>query len=378
MTSLIDIVIPVHTPDRPIARAVSSVVRSSADTRAIVVCHNLPESDIAGALGDLATHPRVRLEGLVDGIPSPAGPLNRGMQTTTAEYIGFLGSDDEFEDGALACWSRELQGRPDLLIGRLSSETGGEIVAPAPRAGRSERLDPVRDLLNTRTAPVGVMIRRTLVQGAGCPGFTEGLRTGEDIALGLYLWNAAERIDASRCSAGYLIREDGTDRVTSQQLRADSVVPPIRHAVSVPALRRLSLRRRRAIAVKLMRFQMLTWYAPATLDASDLLEPDGLESAAAALRDLDTFAPGARGYLNAAENVCLDAVASGDPSRITAAALKYRSAPRLRRLLTRNPLRVCAPESPLGGLLRSRARARYRQPPQQHAQPDHGKPENAS
>src|SRR5690625_4325082 len=93
-TPRVDVIIAVHTPQRPILRAVSSVLdHTSADVRVTVVVHNTELAPIAVHLTRYAADHRLRLAHFVDGVPSPAGPMNHGLSLATAEFTALLGSD---------------------------------------------------------------------------------------------------------------------------------------------------------------------------------------------------------------------------------------------------------------------------------------------
>lgn len=339
----IDIVIPVHNTSRPIERAVSSVVAAQhSRTRAIVVCHNIEASRIAERLGGLAQHDRVTLIELADGIYSPAGPLNAGLAHAEAEYVGFLGSDDEIMPAALEAWAEELAERPTLLIGQIIVERSGRVMTPTPRPGRYKALDPVADLLNMRSAPVGVLIERAFLSDASCPGFREGYRTGEDIALGIYLWNYADRIAYSRRSDGYYGHEDEPDRVTGGTISLEDVVRPVREALELPVLRALPRRRRQAIGAKLMRHQLQYWR---TGLAQGVLDANALRLVSELVGQLMSFAPGVRGFFSRADVRAIDAVQRQDSAALEAALARADVTHYSRKLIPCNPLRALAPEA---------------------------------
>ena len=97
----VDLVIAVHTPTRPIARAVRSALSAGRSARVTVVCHNVDRADIAAVLDGLADDDRVRLIELRDGLFSPSGPFNAGLDAADATWVSIMGSDDELEPGAL-------------------------------------------------------------------------------------------------------------------------------------------------------------------------------------------------------------------------------------------------------------------------------------
>lgn len=339
----IDIVIPIHNPERPIARAVRSVLSSPENVSAIVVCHGISSAIVEAKLGPMAGDARVRFIEYADGIPSPAGPRNAGVEAAAAEFVGFLDSDDEYEPGALASWSAELSVGDDLLIGQLIWDSAGRIAAPAPRRNRFVDLDPVRDLLNYRTAPQGLLASRELLRAPSCPGYLSGFATGEDIALGLYLVNTARSIRYSREIAGYHLHEDAADRVTAAPLLEVDAFAPLRAALRVPALRGLPRRRRRAIAVKLLKHQVLGYLN--ALAAADGLARDHLVAAQAAVDELLGFGPGTLGYFSWGEARCIRAIFSEKPVHFTQCLERLQATSFYFRLIPRNPLRTFAPEA---------------------------------
>lgn len=341
----IDVVIPVHTAARPIRRAVSSVLAArSRAVRALVVCHDIDAAEIAANLQGV-DDPRLALIEHRDGVPSPAGPLNAGMRAAEADYVAFLGSDDELGPGALDAWTAELRGQ-QLHIGQLIADGGGRIFAPAPRAGRFENLDPVKDLLNYRTAPVGVLVSRALVASADSPGFVEGLRTGEDIALGAFLWNTARSITYSRCSEGYRIREDERDRVSTELPAFAVLAAPVDALLAEPWVAVMSRRARAALGAKLIRYQLIE--PCRQLARGGRLREADLREAVRVVTALAEFSPRAVGYLPGRDAVPARLLLAGD---IAAAERRLASAGPgsvWSRVVPGNPFRLFAPE----GLIR--------------------------
>src|SRR5699024_4536526 len=92
----IDVIIATHTPERPVQRAVHSVLAHTAcNVRVTVVVHNTDPAPIEHSLQDYLDEPRLRVVTLNDGIPSPSGPMNHGYSLATATYTSLIGSDDE-------------------------------------------------------------------------------------------------------------------------------------------------------------------------------------------------------------------------------------------------------------------------------------------
>lgn len=104
-TPEVDVIIPVHSEMRPVRRAAASVLEhTEAAVRVTVIAHNIEKDIIVRNLGDVAADRRVRVLNLDDGIRSPAGPMNAGLDHVTAPFFAVLGSDDEFAPGAIDAW----------------------------------------------------------------------------------------------------------------------------------------------------------------------------------------------------------------------------------------------------------------------------------
>jgi len=322
------------------------------EARVIVVSHNVSAATICGNLGSLANHPRVRVLEYFDGVASPAGPRNFGLIHTTADYIAFLDSDDELDSGAMSSWSEELQSEPDVLIGQMRSISAGQIAAPAPRVGRYMRLDPVSDLLNYRTAPVGVLARRGVLMRQDSPKFREGFLIGEDIALGLYLWNLSDSVNYSRSPAGYLIHESASDRVTGKDIDAEEVFAPILDAITFPQIAQLRRRRRTAIAVKLIRHQVLDRLRSFRQGGS--LDGDTLRVAANTTEQLLEFGHRVSGYLTTPEVNCVSSVIKRDLPGVCESFDLVERMSFLRAQIPDNPMMLFAPEANLVRGIRAR------------------------
>lgn len=210
---VVDIIIPVHTTQRPVARAVGSVLRTTTTpTRANVVCHNISAAEIATTLGDWADDPRVRLLEHADAVPSPAGPLNAGLAASTAEFTALLGSDDEYEPGAIDAWVAVARRHDShVVIPPLRTAPGGRTKSPPVRPFRTRALDGVRDRLAYRTVQLGLVSRERF----GHVRMTEGLRTGEDVIQGASIWYSDARISLAVRAPGYLIHQDDDEGRTS-------------------------------------------------------------------------------------------------------------------------------------------------------------------
>ena len=217
---LLDVVIAVHTPDRPVGRAVASLLAGGLAAEAgaprrlriNVVCHN---TDVEPIRQRVAPEHRglVRFLHYVDGIKSPAGPFNHGIAQATGTWVAIMGSDDSVEPGALAQWveAAERDGS-DVLIAPMAHAGGGGIHTPVVRRAHRGHLDPVADRLTYRTAPLG-LLNLALVRRLGLT-FPPRYATGEDQSFSARLWFSGAKISYGRGLPRYLVHADAAVRVT--------------------------------------------------------------------------------------------------------------------------------------------------------------------
>lgn len=335
--SVVDIVIAVHDPSRAIERAVDSVLRNDIDARAIVVAHNI---DPAVIRSRLSGRENVSVIACADGIASPSGPFNAGLDAATAEFIGVLGSDDELEAGALDAWvARARRDGADAVLARIRHASGARILTPPVRPGRRRRLDPVADRLAYRSAPLGILRRERFADLR----FPPGLRTGEDLAFTLVTWFTGGAISLADAVPAYLVHDDAVERVTT--VARPMTVDTASVDVLLDAAEEIGLteRARTSIGVKLLRQNLTSWVLlrPNTADW-DAADDDALHACARRITD---FAPHARPLLSQHDARVLDAALDGDGHRAATLAIG-RSRPSAATLLTtrlRDSLRRDAP-----------------------------------
>lgn len=341
---VVDVVIPVHTDRRPIARATASVLTTATiATRVSVVCHNVAPAQIAKALGTWAEDPRVRLLHLKDGTPSPAGPLNTGLDAATGEFTAILGSDDEYEAGAIDAWvAVARRDTADVVIPPLRTTPGATTRSPPTRPFRMRNLDGVRDRLAYRTVQLGLVSRRRF----GDIRMTAGLRTGEDVIQGASLWYSNARISLVRRSPGYLIHQDDDAGRTSTApkpaaeslLFLDAVLASAFTSTLTPA-------QRESFAIKLLRTHVMDILG-ATLRAG--APSADLAALTVAVRRILALAPTATGILSRREARIVTELHGVAPSERLAAdyavLTDYR---RPANLLPASPSRVLHREAPL-------------------------------
>lgn len=311
----VDVVIAVHDPARSIGRAVASALSSVAVVRVIVVCHGVAADAIRTAAA--TADPRVEFVEFTDGLRSPAGPFNHGLDLTTARYVSIMGSDDEFTPGAVDRWRRTAaRDSAQIVIAPLRHAQGARV--PTPPTWRSRGLRGARDRLAYRTAPLG-LIARERIDGLR---MTPGLATGEDLAFSARLWFGAPGVSRHTGAGEYLIH-DGDDRVTftrrplDEELRAVELLIRDRWALGLPVADRV------ALAVKLWRISLFgaVHYRGGSWD-------DGDRSWMAILvRDLRAYAPQALDRLSHADRALIAGLA--DPA-IANAEIDARSRRRRR------------------------------------------------
>ncbi len=346
-------------------RAGAGDPRSGARVRVTVVAHNLEASVVdaaldAGGLAEARRDGRVRVIELADGVPSPAGPFTLGLDRAEAMYVSIMGSDDRLEPGALAAWWRIAEARGSAaVLAPMRLDTGRLIRNPVPRpfAGRwwPAPLDPVRDRLAPRSAPLG-LLRREVVERLGLR-LTPGLRTGEDIGFSARLWFSGERLDLDRTAPVYVIGTDAAERVSAGAKPVEVELAAVRLLRDEPWVEALGPAQRRALAVAMLRVHVLGAVARrgARGDWADRGGPVGSAGGAAAegtavgqdavvgdpslegearwlaalARDWADLAPGALAPFSRADRLVLDALLAGaDVERLSAAGAARAAASR--------------------------------------------------
>lgn len=340
----VDMIIAVHSPERPVERAVRSILDATrTPCRVTVVVHNTGVEAIRARLGNLLDDERLRLLELYDRIPSPAGPFNLGIEAATAELFGIMGSDDELQPGAIDAWvALQRATGASVVIARVQAGPDGPTQpAPPVRPIRGLLVDGVRDRLSYRSAPLGLVSRATF----GDLRLAVGLRSGEDISYVTSLWFSGAPIAYCAAGPGYVVRDDASDRVTLEprSVAEDfAFARPLYDGVG----RSLTRAKRRSLTVKLIRSNLFDLVANRP---EDWWTENERASLAALARELVAFAPSALAPLSRHDRRLLDAIV--DPHVPTTAmlhALRARSNYRnVGSLIPRNPLRLLDRESPL-------------------------------
>ncbi|SFR95718.1 Glycosyltransferase like family 2 [Microbacterium sp. cf046] len=341
----VDLVIAAHDPERPVPRAAGSALAGSSDrVRVTVVAHDTPVDGIAAALGPLVDHPRLRILLLHDGIRSPAGPFNAGLDAATARFTSVMGSDDELEPGALDAWLdlAETSGA-DAVIPRLRHAGGRAIPTPPVRVPHRRRLLPVADRLAYRTAPLGLVDRSAL----GSLRFTPGLASGEDLEYGVRAWFAARTIAYGGGLPAYIVHGDARSRATLATRPVADDLAAVNLLIGGEWFAGLNADARRAIVIKTIRIHVFG----AVANRRDPAEwtPEDHAALARTVEELRRGAPSAEQSLSIIDRRLLDACADRGSAPATLISLAQR---RLRRaapgnLVPRHPLALLDREGPL-------------------------------
>lgn len=340
----VDVIIAVHSPTRPVERAVASVLDgTSAQIRATVVVHNTSREGIMTRLGALAEDPRVRILELHDGIGSPAGPMNLGYASANAEFTCLIGSDDELEHGAIDAWLEAADRlRADVVIAP-HRKFGGSIDPYPPVRARSTLLDGVRDRLAYRSAPLGLVSRSRFPKLR----LTEGLGSGEDIAFVTTLWFAGVRVCFPIEAPSYLGHTDSIDRVSFEARGLDEDFAFLNAIEGMPLFSTLTPVQRTALVVKIFRIHIFD--AILARCHSSGLDEETRQSLSAVIRRLDQWAPRARRRLAVADHRALHRAlnpktTADDLREALNTRWRYKT---LAAIMTANPLYVFDRQAPL-------------------------------
>ncbi|GAA1628990.1 glycosyltransferase family 2 protein [Georgenia ruanii] len=348
----VDVVIAVHTPTRPIARAVASVLDGNGAldgrpgaVRLTVVCHNIG-ADVIAAKVPAGHRERVRFLEHRDGLRSAAGPFNAGMRDSDGEFVSIMGSDDTLEPGAVASWvALARRTGAETVVSRLVRGAGRAVVpTPPARPWLRGLADPVADRLSYRSAPLGLVAtaaRRRL--GAE---LVEGLPVGDDVPYVTRLWFET-RVAVARRGPAYVIGEDAADRVTYAARPIAVELAFVHHLLDQEWFAAYPLPARRAVAAKLARIHLFG----AIYHRQELSSwtPQERADLTRVVIHLAAAAPGYARVLSIADRRVLDAALAPEvpASDLVAAARARRRHGRPTTLITRDPRGLLAAEGPV-------------------------------
>ena len=245
-----EVVIACHSAERPLGRAVASVLEGNGDLATVtVVAHNISASVLRDSLAPRHAM-QVRWLELADGTRSPANPYNFGTSKATAEWVSLLGSDDFLQPGAVAAWLTQ-SARADAVITRLLYDRGGVVRTPPVRPFTRSRRDAVRDRLYYRSAPLGLM-RRGYLEARDF-AWDPDLKAGGDLRLSTLLWSEG-RVAVQTAGPGYVIGADASDRVTMRLAPLSDELSHVERAWGPTGwARSLTGAQQRALAIKYLR-----------------------------------------------------------------------------------------------------------------------------
>ncbi len=333
---LVDLIIPVHSAERPVRRAVSSVVdHTRAPVRVCVVAHNTDPEGVRESLGEFASHPALTLLHLDDGIPSPAGPRNLGIERTAAPYFSLLDSDDTLRPGALDSWLELARSSgADAVLARIERQ-GSDTPDPLPptRPGRTTDLHPVKDRLAYRAEPVGLLSRARF---SGLR-YTPRLRSGEDLEVSARICFSGASVAYDRHGPAYVFGNDAVDRVTAARRSLAEDFAFLDAIAESEWFGTLNRRERRVLGVKVFRLHFFDAVL-ARLHSDGGLEAHRSEFAAL-VRRIRRLAPGALALLSRRDRAAIDAtLRPGTDAETVLRLLEARWLGGVDSILTRNPL----------------------------------------
>jgi len=255
-----------------------------------------------------------------------------------------MGSDDALEGGAIDSWLRmQERTRAAMVLARIHHVGGANEPAPPVRPFRTTGLDPVKDRLSYRSAPLGLISREHF----GWLRLADGLASGEDIPYVSRIWFSGQPLAFDRTGPAYLVHHDADDRVTGEARSIAADFEFLRGILDDPWFAGLGRAARVALVVKLVRSHLFD----AVINRSSSVEwPAGERAEFAQVADrLISWAPGTVGVLSRADRDLLAALrdpASPTPAlqQLVMRRARYRS---LGALTTRNPLTMLHRQAPL-------------------------------
>ena len=342
--STTDVIIAVHTASRPIRRAVRSVIdHNGPNVRVMVVAHNIDLDIIKQNLEEYADHPRVAFAELRDGIGSPAGPMNLGLELSAADFVSVMGSDDELEPGTVDSWlALQQKSNADAVLTTIRHVGGVLVRSPPARPWRRMKMDAVKDRLAYRSAPLG-LISRTKFPDVR---FSEGLASGEDLPFSTFVWFTAKNLAFDRTGPAYLVHDDAEDRVTAAPRPIDDDFVFLDLIIDSPWGKLLSRQQKTALAVKLLRMHVLD----AVVNRESVGWNEGeRQSLSRIILKIQEWSQGPENYLSALDYKVIDGIVTGSSTMEQMMSLirlrwEYRS-PAV--ILPRNPFYFLHRQGPL-------------------------------
>lgn len=341
----VDHIIAVHDPSRPISRAVGSVLDHTAGrVRVTVVCHNTDGGAIRERLRDRAGDRRLRFLDLDDGVASPAGPFNAGLDAATARFTSIMGSDDELEPGAVDSWLRLADHTAaEIVIPRVRHAGGALLATPPTRPWRSRRLDGVRDRLAYRSAPLGLVSRTRF----GTLRFPPALASGEDVQYVTALWYSDAQVAFDRRGPAYLVHADAESRTSTRRRPMATDTAFAWRLFASAEFASLTEVQRTALVVKILRVNVVSWVV--NRPEPDAWGGDDRRELRECVQRCLSVAPDAARPLSRADRALLEAILDEDSRTVDVIRLGRERGRFLRPagLLPRSAADVLRREAPL-------------------------------
>lgn len=246
----VQIVVATHRADRPVSRAASSVL-TFPDAGVVVVAHGLGADEL-----DLPSDPRVKVVEVERGVGFPGVPFNAGIRAATAPWVGIVGSDDWFEEGAIEAMLRraEADDADGIIAPRRRDYMDSNIVLPLTL--RRSGLRASRDGLFHRTAPLG-LFRREILQRPEY-AFDETTHSGEDVPVSARLWTQGHKISYYPSDPAYVGGSDAKERTSTVSRPLPEHVPIWLDMWDTRLVRSLSLREAEDLAERNFQVNVIT------------------------------------------------------------------------------------------------------------------------
>jgi hypothetical protein len=342
----VDLIIAVHTPTRPVGRAVASVLDgNAANVRLTVACHNTDPDGILAVIDDRHRGSVTVLEH-IDEHRSASGPFNAGMRAARGEFVSIMGSDDTLRPGAVDSWlaHADANGAETVMTRLALGHPDAVVPTPPVRPFTRGLADPIADRLSYRSAPLG-LVSVAAKERLGAE-LVEGAVVGGDVPYVTRLWFETT-VAVDRTGPAYVIGEDARDRVTYEPRPIAVELAFVRHLLAADWFAAYPTNARGAVVTKLTRIHLFGAVHNRT-DPTWWTDQERIDLAHVARLLLDA-APGFERALSLADRHLLDAIRSrrAMAADMIAAAEARRRHGRPDTLLTRNLGGLLATEGPL-------------------------------
>lgn len=306
----LEIIVRVHSLDRPVRRAVDSVLEYSR-SGVVVVSHGLAPESL-----DLPDDPRVRVIEVTEKVGLPGVASNAGVTAVKAPFTGLLDSDDFYEPDAVRML-HERAGQDDADVVLAPLRIGG-VKQLLPLTLRKTELKPRRDRLFYRTAPLG-LVRTALLKDPDYR-FEEAVRTGEDMRVTARLWTGGYRVSYHPKDPAYVVGDDAEQRVTTSRMNPSETFAAATMLLDEPWVGELPEADRESLVAKIFRIHLLGYLSrtpAAEITSEDARVIGGL------IRKGHRIAPKAHRAFVRGEQTLLHAFLRGDTVAVADASSRW-------------------------------------------------------